>query len=53
MECSSKEMSGVEEIFDVAVTMAVGEVYKEAETGRISAIGSSSKKPKRSKCRIL
>jgi Ras family protein A len=31
MECSSKEQDGVEEIFDLAVTMAVGDEYKTPE----------------------
>jgi Ras homolog gene family, member A len=31
MECSSKEKDGVEEIFDMAVEMAVGDEYKEPE----------------------
>jgi GTPase SAR1 family protein len=35
MECSSKEQDGVEEIFDMAVTMAVGEEHKEQEERRV------------------
>ncbi|KAJ4332822.1 RHO4 protein [Didymella glomerata] len=32
MECSSKEQDGVEEIFDTAVTIAVGDEWKTPET---------------------
>ncbi|KAF2838846.1 ras-domain-containing protein [Patellaria atrata CBS 101060] len=54
MECSSKEMIGVDEIFDTAVTMAVGEEQRE-ETGRVSGMGSNrSRKSKRSRtCKVL
>jgi GTPase SAR1 family protein len=59
MECSSKEQDGVEEIFDMAVTMAVGEEQREQEEsrqtsssrGNISAI--PPKKKKRSGCKVL
>jgi Ras family protein A len=64
MECSSKEQDGVEEIFDMAVTMAVGDEYKSpAESNRDTAMSSASgrnpafptggKKKKRSGCKIL
>ena len=66
MECSSKEQDGVEEIFDMAVTMAVGEEHKEQDR-RLSTVNSSSrgnasspypaglgkKKKKRSACLVL
>jgi Ras family protein A len=63
MECSSKEQDGVEEIFDMAVTMAVGEEHKEQEANRAmntSSRGNTSafpagvgKKKKRSGCKVL
>jgi Ras family protein A len=64
MECSSKEQDGVEEIFDTAVTVAVGDEYKSpAEINKDSATSSGSgrspafptggKKKKRSGCKIL
>lgn len=66
MECSSKEMSGVHEIFDTAIDTAVrGQDQQFADDGRrasapgsrSSANGGSSmpavKRPKRSKCKIL
>lgn len=34
MECSSKEMDGVEEIFDRAIEIAVGDEYKVKEAAR-------------------
>lgn len=64
MECSAKEMSGVDEIFDTAVTMAVGDEYKASPSsgaagesgGRVSAAAFSSgsgKKAKKRNCSIL
>ncbi|KAF1992696.1 GTP-binding protein rhoC [Amniculicola lignicola CBS 123094] len=57
MECSSKEQDGVEEIFDAAVTMAVGDEYKEPEPAGPGAPayagGKKSKKPKKSSCKVL
>ncbi|KAI9834161.1 MAG: Rho GTPase [Phylliscum demangeonii] len=43
MECSSKEMSGVDEIFDLAVTMAVGD-EKRAWNGTPDGINGSRKR---------
>jgi Ras family protein A len=56
MECSSKEQDGVEEIFDQAVTMAVGDEYKTpVETGapRPAFPTGGKKTKKREKCTIL
>ncbi|KAF2083132.1 ras-domain-containing protein [Saccharata proteae CBS 121410] len=64
MECSSKDNIGVDDIFDAAVTMAVGDEYKPASSGGASAGGGSrpgggnsppfgGRKPKKSKCKIL
>jgi GTPase SAR1 family protein len=66
MECSSKEQDGVEDIFDMAVTMAVGEEHKEQEERRVGTATSTSrgntsspfpagvgKKKKRSGCKVL
>lgn len=61
MECSSKEQDGVEEIFDTAVTMAVGDEYKTpeqkftppAERSKAEAIALAGKKKKRSACKVL
>jgi Ras family protein A len=60
MECSSKEQDGVEEIFDLAVTMAVGDEYKSpeqrgqpAQRGHQEALATAGKKKKRSGCKVL
>ncbi len=57
MECSSKEQDGVEEIFDMAVTMAVGDEHKTPEENDIprSAFPTGGKKTKKrgTKCTIL
>jgi Ras family protein A len=64
MECSSKEQDGVEEIFDLAVTMAVGDEYKTPEQRHTApsssqrgnnqeALAMAGKKKKRSGCKVL
>ncbi|EOD46745.1 Ras GTPase [Neofusicoccum parvum] len=57
MECSSKEMDGVDDIFDAAVTMAVGDEWKPASReGRPGGSGPppfGGRKPKKSRCKIL
>src|SRR6266480_2654710 len=61
MECSAKERIGIEEIFDRAIIMAVGEEQKEEEeeavvSGHGSGLsgGSSRKKKKKTKgCKFL
>lgn len=55
MECSSKEQDGVEEIFDAAVTMAVGDEYKEPvpQPGASRPAFAGGKKPKKKSCKIL
>jgi Ras family protein A len=61
MECSSKEQDGVEEIFDTAVTMAVGDEYKTpeqrfvqpTERGKVDPVTLAGKKKKRSGCKVL
>jgi len=63
MECSSKEQDGVEDIFDMAVTMAVGDEDENGNeqktpeaTGGVPrpAFPSSKKKSKKqSKCTVL
>ena len=49
MECSSKEMTGIEEVFDLAVTMAVGDDRKSGPGGA----GGRSKSKKKRNCKIL
>ncbi|MCJ1287518.1 Rho GTPase [Xylographa opegraphella] len=53
MECSSKEMKGVEEIFEFAINTAVGHeiVSRDQNVSRNS--GGSSKKIKKRSCKIL
>lgn len=54
VECSSKEMKGVHEVFELAVNTAVGQdtiVTRDQETSRSS--GRSGKKVKKRPCRIL
>lgn len=57
MECSSKEQDGVEDIFDMAVTMAVGDEHKEpVETGAgpgASRPFAGGKKKSKKSCKIL
>ena len=58
MECSSKEQDGVEDIFDMAVTMAVGDEAQEAAPtfssgGAPRPTFAGSKKPKKKSCKIL
>ena len=57
MECSSKEQDGVEDIFDMAVTMAVGEEAQEAAPtfsgGAPRPTFAGGKKPKKKSCKIL
>jgi hypothetical protein len=55
MECSSKEMSGVHEIFETAIDIAVrgreeGDMPGSAGGGMS---GAPAKKKKRSNCKIL
>lgn len=52
MECSSKEMNGVEEIFERAVTMAVGD-EKKSWNGSSDGSSSSGRRKKRSACKLL
>ena len=52
MECSSKEMNGVHEIFDTAVSITVGGSEGSSEGGH-PAIPAASAKPKKRSCRIL
>lgn len=63
MECSSKEQDGVEDIFDRAVTEAVGDEWREPEIRTPAAPGAPRADPrfatggkktkKREKCTIL
>ena len=55
MECSSKEQDGVEEIFDMAVTMAVGDEHIAPEETRAPrpTFASGKKHKKRSGCTVL
>lgn len=51
MECSSKEMNGVEEVFDLAVTMAVGD--EKRGWAESSGLPSGGGRRKKRSCRIL
>lgn len=53
MECSSKEMTGVGEIFDKAITIAVGDFYKGVDGKGGSKRGGDADglNPKRRKIR--
>ena len=61
MECSSKEQDGVEDIFDMAVTMAVGDEYKTPQEANVPSSSrgagpvfpTAGKKKKRSGCKVL
>jgi len=43
MECSSKEMNGVEDIFDKAITIAVGDEYYAPDAKMYSKPGFTSR----------
>ena len=58
MECSSKEMRGVEEVFEVAIDTAVGEELElqEQKTSQVStgqSFGRRNKQKKKRSCNIL
>ncbi len=53
MECSSKEMTGVDEIFESAVTMAIGEEKKNRSQAGGSSKSGGPKKSRKRDCRIL
>lgn len=63
MECSSKEMNGVEEIFENAITIAVGDEHfapdekpfarPGAQRGASGVSGAAKKKKKPKSCTIL
>ncbi|MCJ1441670.1 MAG: Rho GTPase [Stictis urceolatum] len=58
MECSSKEMRGVEEVFEVAIDTAVGEELElqEQKTSQVSTgqtFGQRNKQKKKRSCNIL
>lgn len=57
MECSSKEMTGVHEIFNEAITIVVSndknnQQYQQQQNGGSGQTGTIMKKKKRS-CKIL
>lgn len=51
MECSSKEMSGVNDIFEKAIIAAVGDEYK-GPNEKASKAGPATKKKKNRSCKI-
>ena len=53
MECSSKEMNGVEEIFDLAIDTAVGRETGGQSLDVGASTVSSSKRSKKQSCKIL
>ena len=55
MECSSKEMTGVEDIFDKAITIAVGDEYKGpgSRDGSTTGGAGGARKKKSRSCKIL
>jgi Ras homolog gene family, member A len=57
MECSAKERIGIEEIFDQAIIMAVGEEQKEeivVASGRTTGLsGGNSRRKKAKGCKFL
>ena len=53
MECSSKEMLGVEEIFDLAINTAVGREIGEQSHDIGASTVSSTKRSKKQSCKIL
>jgi Ras homolog gene family, member A len=56
IECSSKEMTGVDEVFQLAVNTVVGVEEQEfygAGTGPTGKSGSGGRKVKKRTCKIL
>ena len=54
MECSSKESTGVQEIFDSAVDIAIGEKNSPEGHGGTASYGLGNVRPtKKNRCRIL
>lgn len=59
VECSSKEMKGVDDVFELAVNTAVGREHEikrwESNQGasRVASGGAGAKKIKKTRCRIL
>jgi Ras family protein A len=53
MECSSKEMSGVEDIFELAINTVVGHEIVNREQNQSQKSGFSSRKDKKRSCKIL
>jgi Ras family protein A len=52
MECSSKEMSGVQEVFELAINTVVGQqLERQNQESRLS--NTSSRKSKKRSCKIL
>ena len=53
MECSSKEMVGIEEVFETAINTAVGQRTPSAGQGVSLNPGRRGKKTKKRSCKIL
>jgi Ras family protein A len=53
MECSSKEMIGVEEVFELAVNTAVGHEIVSREMNESRMSGGMSRKKEKRPCKIL
>jgi len=53
MECSSKEMNGVEDIFELAINTAVGHEIVNRNQNQSQNSGFSSRKEKKRPCKIL
>ena len=53
MECSSKEMNGVEEVFELAVNTAVGHEIVNRDQVHSRNSGTSTRKEKKRSCKIL
>lgn len=55
VECSSKEMSGVDDVFELAVNTAVGQEIEKRQQQQESQLkaGGKPKKLKRRQCPIL
>ena len=53
VECSSKEMTGVDEVFELAVNTAVGQDAVSREQTASRTLKGSGKKPKKRSCKML
>jgi len=53
MECSSKEMKGVEDVFEMAINTVVGQELELREQNQSRNSATSSRRTRKKQCTIL